>query len=61
MGGHAFSAYNGLSTIIADFGVLTTGGGDNVVLAQQAAKGIVSAYQAMARTDRCVPGRNGVV
>jgi acyl-CoA oxidase len=34
-GGHAYSAYNGLSGIIGDWGVITTGGGDNVVLLQQ--------------------------
>ncbi|KAG0175299.1 fatty-acyl coenzyme A oxidase [Apophysomyces sp. BC1015] len=37
-GGHAYSSYNGISNIIADWGVMTTGGGDNVVVLQQAAK-----------------------
>ncbi|KAI9475460.1 MAG: acyl-CoA dehydrogenase/oxidase [Benjaminiella poitrasii] len=37
-GGHAYSAYNALGNLIADFGVMTTGGGDNVVLLQQAAR-----------------------
>ncbi|KAI8988537.1 acyl-CoA dehydrogenase/oxidase [Mycotypha africana] len=36
-GGHAYSAYNAISHIIGDWGVMTTGGGDNVVLLQQAA------------------------
>lgn len=36
-GGHAYSAYNALGNLISDFGVMTTGGGDNVVLLQQAA------------------------
>ncbi|CAO0800670.1 unnamed protein product [Mucor circinelloides] len=37
-GGHAYSAYNALGNLISDFGVMTTGGGDNVVLLQQAAR-----------------------
>ncbi|KAI8145016.1 acyl-CoA dehydrogenase/oxidase [Fennellomyces sp. T-0311] len=37
-GGHAYSAYNGLGQIIGDWGVMTTGGGDNVVLLQQTAR-----------------------
>lgn len=34
-GGHAYSSYNGLGSLIGDWGVMTTGGGDNVVLLQQ--------------------------
>ncbi|KAI7903339.1 acyl-CoA dehydrogenase/oxidase [Cokeromyces recurvatus] len=34
-GGHAYSAYNNIGNIISDWGVMTTGGGDNVVLLQQ--------------------------
>ncbi|CAO3699925.1 unnamed protein product [Rhizopus microsporus] len=34
-GGHAYSAYNAIGHIIGDWGVMTTGGGDNVVLLQQ--------------------------
>ncbi|KAI7853703.1 acyl-CoA dehydrogenase/oxidase [Circinella umbellata] len=37
-GGHAYSAYNNIGQIIDDWGVLTTGGGDNVVMLQQTAK-----------------------
>ncbi|KAI9360090.1 acyl-CoA dehydrogenase/oxidase [Pilaira anomala] len=37
-GGHAYSAYNGIGHIIGDWGVMTTGGGDNVVLLQQCAR-----------------------
>ncbi|KAI7885421.1 acyl-CoA oxidase [Lichtheimia hyalospora FSU 10163] len=37
-GGHAYSAYNNIGQIIDDWGVTTTGGGDNVVLMQQTAK-----------------------
>jgi acyl-CoA oxidase len=36
-GGHAFSAYNAIPGLIGDWGVITTGGGDNIVLAQQTA------------------------
>lgn len=36
-GGHAYSAYNYIGQLMADYGVLTTGGGDNVVLLQQTA------------------------
>lgn len=36
-GGHAYSAYNSIGHIIGEWGVMTTGGGDNVVLLQQAA------------------------
>eukprot|EP01080_Neovahlkampfia_damariscottae_P004627 gene4627-8200_t len=42
MGGHAYSAYTGISTLIEDFGVATTGGGDNVVMAQQHVKILLS-------------------
>lgn len=38
MGGHAYSAYNALGSIITNYWVLTTGGGDNVVLAQQVSR-----------------------
>ncbi|KAI9033595.1 hypothetical protein CLU79DRAFT_724499 [Phycomyces nitens] len=37
-GGHAYSSYNAIGSIIGDWGVMTTGGGDNVVLLQQAAR-----------------------
>lgn len=37
-GGHAYSAYNAIGQLIDDWGVLTTGGGDNVVMLQQTAK-----------------------
>ncbi|KAJ3193821.1 acyl-Coenzyme A oxidase [Irineochytrium annulatum] len=38
VGGHAYSAYNGIAGIIADWGVMTTGGGDNTPMAQQCAR-----------------------
>ncbi|CAO3649116.1 unnamed protein product [Cunninghamella blakesleeana] len=37
-GGHAYNTYNALGQIINDYGVHTTGGGDNNVMAQQTAK-----------------------
>lgn len=37
-GGHAYSSYNALGSLITDWGVTTTGGGDNVVLLQQATR-----------------------
>ncbi|KAF7726406.1 acyl-Coenzyme A oxidase [Apophysomyces ossiformis] len=37
-GGHAYSSYNAIANIIADWGVMTTGGGDNVVVLQQTAR-----------------------
>ncbi|KAG1221090.1 hypothetical protein G6F35_006238 [Rhizopus arrhizus] len=37
-GGHAYSAYNGIGHLIGEWGVMTTGGGDNVVLLQQTAR-----------------------
>jgi alkylation response protein AidB-like acyl-CoA dehydrogenase len=42
LGGHAYSAYTGISTLIEDFGVSTTGGGDNIVMAQQHVKLLLS-------------------
>jgi len=38
LGGHAYSSYNAIAGLIGDFAVVTTGGGDNYVLAQQCAK-----------------------
>lgn len=43
-GGHAYSTYNAIGAIIGDFGVMTTGGGDNVVLLQQAARFILHLF-----------------
>jgi acyl-CoA oxidase len=37
-GGHAYSTYNGIGHIMGDWGVFTTGGGDNVVMLQQTGK-----------------------
>ncbi|KAF9168696.1 acyl-Coenzyme A oxidase [Actinomortierella ambigua] len=37
-GGHAYSSYNAIAGLTGDYGVVTTGGGDNVVLMQQSAR-----------------------
>ncbi|KAG0306588.1 fatty-acyl coenzyme A oxidase [Dissophora globulifera] len=44
-GGHAYSAYNAIPGLIGDFGVVTVGGGDNVVLMQQSARFLISALR----------------
>ncbi|KAG0046964.1 acyl-Coenzyme A oxidase [Gryganskiella cystojenkinii] len=44
-GGHAYSAYNAIAGLTGDFGVMTTGGGDNVVLMQQSARYLMSALK----------------
>ncbi|RIA93753.1 hypothetical protein C1645_690450 [Glomus cerebriforme] len=38
MGGYAYSSYNNIGGAIGDWGVVTTGGGDNFVLIQQTAR-----------------------
>lgn len=45
MGGHAYSSYSGIPSLIGDYGVLTTGGGDNYVLAQQSTRYLIKVYQ----------------
>ena len=45
MGGHAFSLYNNVYQLIADIGVLTTGGGDNAALCSQVIKFLLSSYR----------------
>eukprot|EP01118_Nematostelium_gracile_P010479 TRINITY_DN3616_c0_g1_i1.p1 TRINITY_DN3616_c0_g1~~TRINITY_DN3616_c0_g1_i1.p1 ORF type:complete len:493 (+),score=109.56 TRINITY_DN3616_c0_g1_i1:682-2160(+) len=45
LGGHGYSAYSSLPRLIGDFGVMTTGGGDNIVLAQQTAKYLLQSLQ----------------
>ncbi|ORX45655.1 acyl-CoA oxidase [Hesseltinella vesiculosa] len=37
-GGHAYSSYNAIANIIGDWGVMTTGGGDNQILAEQSSR-----------------------
>ncbi|KAF9198843.1 fatty-acyl coenzyme A oxidase, partial [Podila verticillata] len=44
-GGHAYSSYNAIAGLIGDFGVATTGGGDNVVLLQQTARYLMTAVR----------------
>ncbi|KAJ3342254.1 Peroxisomal acyl-coenzyme A oxidase 1 [Entophlyctis luteolus] len=53
-GGHAYSAYNAIAGHIADWGVLTTGGGDNFVLIQQLARYVLSRTRA-ALNDHAEP------
>ncbi|KAI8084287.1 uncharacterized protein B0P05DRAFT_534964 [Gilbertella persicaria] len=50
-GGHAYSSYNALGSLIADFGVMTTGGGDNVVLLQQAARYLLYRFNQIMEFD----------
>ncbi|KAJ3083691.1 acyl-Coenzyme A oxidase [Rhizoclosmatium hyalinum] len=44
-GGHAYSAYNAIAGHIADWGVVTTGGGDNYTLIQQLARYVMGIIQ----------------
>ncbi|KAJ2964706.1 hypothetical protein NQZ79_g482 [Umbelopsis isabellina] len=44
-GGHAYSAYNSIGAIIQDWGVVTTGAGDNVVLLQQTGKYLLYGFK----------------
>ncbi|KAG0206715.1 acyl-Coenzyme A oxidase [Mortierella sp. GBA30] len=44
-GGHAYSSYNAIAGLIGDYGVVTTGGGDNVVLMQQSARYLMTALK----------------
>ncbi|KAG0249595.1 acyl-Coenzyme A oxidase [Mortierella polycephala] len=44
-GGHAYSSYNAIAGLIGDYGVVTTGGGDNVVLMQQSARYLISSLK----------------
>lgn len=46
LGGHAYSAYSNIPSLIGDYGVLTTGGGDNYVLAQQCTKFLLKNMEA---------------
>lgn len=52
MGGHAFSIYNSVASIISDYGVMTTGGGDNYVLTQQTARYLLSSLKDAMRGKR---------
>lgn len=45
LGGHGYSAYNAVAGHLADYGVITTGGGDNTILAQQCARYLLSSLQ----------------
>lgn len=45
LGGHAFSAYTAVAGVIGDYSVITTGGGDNTVLAQQCARYLIASFK----------------
>ncbi|CAG8450350.1 14400_t:CDS:10 [Cetraspora pellucida] len=47
LGGHAYSSYNAIGPAIGDWGVNTTGGGDNSVLLQQTARYLMNSYKEM--------------
>ncbi|KAI9277060.1 acyl-CoA dehydrogenase/oxidase [Phascolomyces articulosus] len=51
-GGHAYSSYNGIGQLIADWGVVTTGAGDNVVLLQQTSRILVSRLDQKLQHDK---------
>ncbi|KAG0366530.1 hypothetical protein BC939DRAFT_444782 [Gamsiella multidivaricata] len=44
-GGHAYSSYNAIAGLIGDYGVVTTGAGDNVVMMQQLARYLITALK----------------
>lgn len=44
-GGHGYSAYNAIAGHIGDWGVLTTGGGDNYPMAQQLSRYVLSCVE----------------
>jgi acyl-CoA oxidase len=45
LGGHGYSAYNALGAISGDYAVMMTGGGDNIVLAQQNARFLLNSVK----------------
>jgi len=45
LGGHGYSAYSGLPSLLSDFAVMCTWEGDNTVLAQQTAKHLVKSVK----------------
>ena len=45
LGGHGFHSFSAIPSLIADFGVYTTGGGDNIVLAQQTARYLMKTFE----------------
>jgi len=57
MGGYGFHALSGLPSLIGEFGVMTTGGGDNVVIAQQCAAFMLKQFQYVVsgKNEKVVP------
>jgi len=49
LGGHGYSMFSAVPALIGDFGVVTTGGGDNIVIAQQLAKFLVKNWKTASR------------
>eukprot|EP01099_Mayorella_cantabrigiensis_P000673 TRINITY_DN1299_c0_g1_i1.p1 TRINITY_DN1299_c0_g1~~TRINITY_DN1299_c0_g1_i1.p1 ORF type:complete len:694 (+),score=191.78 TRINITY_DN1299_c0_g1_i1:87-2168(+) len=45
MGGYGFHALSSIPSLIGEYGVMTTGGGDNVVIAQQCAAFLLKQFQ----------------
>jgi acyl-CoA oxidase len=58
LGGHAFSSFNAVTGIWRDVGVLTTGGGDNYVLAQQCAQYLIKSYMAFISPSHSSPKKH---
>lgn len=52
-GGHFYSSYNAIASLIGDFGVITTGGGDNMTLAQQCSRYLLNQYQRKINGKKC--------
>lgn len=51
-GGHGFSAYNALGTLVTDFAVMVTWEGDNTVMAQQTARYLIASFRKMTRGEK---------
>jgi len=52
LGGHAYSAYNAIGGMIGDFAVITAGGGDNTVLAQQTSRYLLSSLNKLQKNKK---------
>lgn len=52
LGGQGYSAYSGLASLLADFGVMCTWEGDNTVLAQQTARYLLGAVTKARKGER---------
>ncbi|GBB90106.1 hypothetical protein RclHR1_00170010 [Rhizophagus clarus] len=52
LGGYAYSSYNAIGGAIRDWGVVTTGGGDNFVLIQQTARYLLGSFKQVSHGKR---------